>query len=117
MRFQVEWFSEHREVFVHGAYNPNHFQIRDHKFTEEEKVAYRAKRQGQTPEENLRDLMHDSFMSSWKASELAKWMDSFCPGYTVRPGKREAFDKPAGVLIEFADLKHAMLFKLTWVGS
>ena len=117
MRYQVEWFNEHREVFVHAAYNPNHFQIRDRRFTDEEKAAYHATRAGQTPEENLRNMMRDSFLASWKASELAKWMDEFCPGYKVSPGRWESFDKHSGVLIEFSDLKHAMLFKLTWVGS
>lgn len=117
MSYQLEWSDDNLRVEVAAAYEPNKFVMRSTPFTEEEKIAYRKKREEQTPQQNLRDLMRDSFLSSWKASELAKWMEVNCPGYYVRELQARgnvSFDSPRDVLIEFANLDHAMLFKLTW---
>ncbi len=117
MSYQLEWSNDHQKVYVKDAYKPNQFVARAAPYTEEEKIAYRAKREAQTPQQNLIDLMRDSFLASWAASPLAKWMEVHCPGYTVRSSGTKTganFDDPRDVTITFASRDHAMLFKLTW---
>lgn len=117
MRYQLEWAADQKSVYVRKAYEPNRFVMKDRPHTEEEKAAYRAKRAAQTPLQNLSDLMRETFLSSWAASDLAKWMEANCPGYYVTGGRKapgSSFDTPQDVNIEFASRDHAMLFKLTW---
>lgn len=117
MSYQLEWSADQNSVYVRKAYAPNRFVMKDRPHTEEEKAAYRAKRAAQTPMQNLADLMRDTFLSSWSASDLAKWMNVNCPGYTVTGGRKAAgssFDTLQDVNIVFANRNHAMLFKLTW---
>lgn len=106
--YYLEWNeSDPHEVTIYEAIDENTFALGS-KLTDAEREADRAKRAAQTPEQNLRDLMLDHFQSQWRATELCRWFDANCPGYTVRPGKLRRAN------IRFASLDHAMLFKLTW---
>ena len=104
----MDWTTSNNQVYVYEAYNPNRFSVRDQPFTDEEKAAFRALKETQTVREKLRDLMLESFMSNWKATELCQWMDLHTQGYQVRRGRDN------GVLIQFASRAHAALFKLVW---
>ena len=101
--------ADKRKVHILEAYDPMKFRMRDRPHTDEERAAYNAKKLSQTPQQNLKDLMRESFLMSWQACELCEWMDKFTPGYLIGRGK----DKD--VRVTFATLDHAMLYKLTWV--
>lgn len=109
--YQLTWSElDQSVVVIIGAIDPTRFVLGE-RYTDEEKQIYKARKAIQTPEQNLRELFDENFQSKWKATELYEWFESNCPGYKVRRTRIEE-----NACVEFADLKHAMLFKLTWGG-
>jgi hypothetical protein len=107
MSYNCQWEEDFLVVSIHDAVTGNRYALGP-KLTEEERQAARDKRNSQTPQENLRDLMRGHYLSQWQASDLYSWFEQHCPGYQFKG----LFQKT--VKIKFAELDHAMLFKLTW---
>lgn len=110
MSYYLEWNeNDPHEVVIYDVVDPNRFVLRDKPFTTEEKAAHKALLEPMSPEERVAQLIKEVWTSKWQATELYDWFEANCPGYTAGPGKANR------ARIRFANLDHAMLFKLTWV--
>jgi len=106
LAYNLTWLDDNTTVLIHDGVNSNRMVLIQ--YSEEDKIAYRAKRQSQTGIENLRDAIIDNRQAIWRAAPLYSWFEQNCPGYQM------VHIRSNDVTIRFAQKDHAMLFKLTW---
>lgn len=98
------------DFVIVNAVDPNKFALGP-PILYEEKIAYHKRKNENTPQENLRELVGEMFQANWRASELYPWFEECCPGYQIRQTS-----VTNNARVSFESLDHAMLFKLRWCG-
>lgn len=108
MPYKIETMTQPNRLLVRDVIDPRRFALRNHRFTDEERAAFKARNDAQTPEEKIKDLFIETWYSNFRATDVYHWCEANTPGYTVSRGNNN------NAIIQFANRQHAMFFKLVW---